>query len=397
MKKILSKINLVFFLAVNFMFTDACVDCNLKKTTFSQIDLTKSDSIINLKLYDTVWISSVGDLMCHSQQFNEAKTSDGYDFTYVYSGIKPFLSSADIAFGNLETVTAGSENRFTGYPAFNTPVEYIEALRYAGFDVLTTSNNHSLDRGFTGVERTIDAIKELDLLHTGTFKTKEDRENILIAESKGIKIAVLAYTYGTNGIKTPAGKEFCVAYIDEDEMKKDIDKAKMLDIDKIAVFIHWGAEYQRTPNSFQKRITDFLFSEGVDMIFGSHPHVIQPMEIRTDQGKTQFIIYSMGNFISNQRKKYTDSGVIVRIQLIKNQKTGETAINEINYIPTYVSTSGGFKILPVQEAIYAIENNLTESPVHRPQDYSRLKQVWEETTSHLTNSELGIYPANRIE
>ncbi len=395
--KNLSKILFVFLITFNVIFADSCSDSNLKKTVYSQIDSTKPNPTSNVKLFDTIWIASVGDFMCHSQQYTEARTSDGYDFTYVYTAIKPFLSSVDLAFGNLETVTAGSENRFTGYPAFNSPVEYIDALKYAGFDVITTSNNHSLDRSFTGVERTIDALKELGLPHTGTFKSEEERDKILIVESKGIKIAVLAYTYGTNGIKAPAGKEFCVAYINESEMKMDIDKAKMNNVDKIAVFIHWGAEYQRTPNSFQKRIAEFLFSEGVDMIFGSHPHVIQPMEIRTDHGKTQFIIYSMGNFISNQRKKYTDSGVIVRIQLIKNLKSGETTINKIDYTPTYVSTSGGFKIFPVQEAIYAIENNLVDSPVYRSQDYSRLKQVWEETTGHLTNSDLGIYPSDRIE
>ena len=138
---------------------------------------------------------------------------------------------------------------------------------------------------------------------------------------------------------------------------------------------------------------------GVDIVFGSHPHVIQPMETRTvsdsdNREKKVFIIYSMGNFISNQRKRYTDSGVIVNLQLIKNKKSNQTVIGKIDFVPTYVSTStGSFKILPVQETIYAVENNLTDSRYYFPSDYSRIKEVWSETTNHLTNEKYEIYPA----
>lgn len=390
MKYIIKYFILAF--CINFVFSYSCNNQSTHKKVFSQPDSLKLSDTVPAVLYDTIWIASVGDLMCHSQQFQEARTSDGYDFSYVYTAIKPYLSNAELCFGNLETVTAGNENRFTGYPAFNTPVEYLDALKFAGFDVITTANNHSLDRSFTGVERTIDALLDRGFYQTGTFKTEEESKKILIVTAKNISIAVLAFTYGTNGIRAPAGKEFCVNYINDKLMKEQIDKAKSLGADKIAVFIHWGTEYQRTPSSEQKRIADFLFSEGVDLIFGSHPHVIQPLEVRNDLGKKQFIIYSMGNFISNQRKKYTDSGVIIRVQLIKNRKSKEVIIGEINYIPTYVSTSGGFKILPVKDALQAIENNLTEKESYSPADYTRLKQVWQETTSHLTDSDNNIFP-----
>lgn len=362
------------------------------------VDSTKTDSFKSVKQFDTLWIASVGDLMCHSQQYAEAQTNVGYDFTYVYTAIQPFINSVDLTFGNLETVTAGPEQRFTGYPKFNTPVEYIEALKYAGFDVITTANNHSLDRSFTGIERTIDALENNNFPHTGTFKTEEDSKNALILTTKGIKLAILAYTFGTNGINPPSGKEFSVNIIDENKMQQDIVRAKESNPDKIVVFLHWGEEYQRQPNSFQTRIADFLFNTGVDIIFGSHPHVIQPMELKTisdakGKSKEVFIIYSMGNFISNQRKRYTDSGVIVRLKLVKNIKTGETQFGEIDYIPTYVSVSNGFRILPVRESILDTEDNKTDSPNYSPSDYSRLKQVWEETTDHLNIPDKNIYPA----
>jgi len=377
------------------------VDCARNSETtvkLVQRDSLKTDSVNQKNESDTLWIGAVGDLMCHSQQYNEAQTNNGYDFTYVYDAIKPFINSVDLAFGNLETVTAGAEERFTGYPMFNTPVEYIEALKYAGFDVITTANNHSLDRSYTGVVKTLDALDENNLTHTGTFRTEEDSRDVLILTYKSIKLAVLAYTYGTNGINPPIGKEFSVNYVDENEIQQDITRAKEYIPDKIIAFVHWGDEYQRQPNSYQTRIADFMFNEGVDIIFGSHPHVLQPMEFKTITdvyGKTKevFIIYSMGNFISNQRKRFTDGGVFVRMKLIKNNKSGETTIGEVDYVPTYVSIRDGFQILPVRESIADIETNTTDSPAYSPADYSRLRQVWEETTSHLNIPEKNVYPA----
>lgn len=392
-------IKLILLLLVAELFIS--VDCarnNETNTKLVQRDSLKTDSVNQKNESDSLWIGAVGDLMCHSQQYTEAQTNDGYDFTYVYDAIKPFISSVDLAFGNLETVTAGAEERFSGYPMFNSPVEYIDALKYAGFDVITTANNHSLDRSYTGVVKTLDALDEKNLTHTGTFRTEEDSKDVLILTNKGIKLAVLAYTYGTNGINAPRGKEFSVNYVDETKIQQDITKAKESSPDKIIAFVHWGEEYQRQPNSYQTRIADFMFNEGIDIIFGSHPHVIQPMEFKTitdAYGKTKevFIIYSMGNFFSNQRKKFTDCGVFVRMRLVKNNKSGETSITKVDYVPTYVSISGGFRILPVRESIESIDANATDSPAYSPNDYSRLRQVWEETTGHLNIPERSVYPA----
>ena len=401
-----SKIRFILFISLS-LFTFS--NCNLKVKSADDLMLQDSmkiqDSIKKgqekIKEQDTIWISCVGDLMCHSQELSEASKSKGdYDFTPFFDVIKPFTSWANLTFGNFETVTAGADKSFTGYPTFNSPDEFAYACKDAGFDVLTTANNHCLDRGFPGIEKTIKVLNDLGAYQTGTSATEEQSNEILIVNEKGIRLGILAYTFSTNGISPPSDKKFCVNYINLAKMKEDIEAARRLGCDKIIVCIHWGEEYQRTPNANQKKIADELFSYGADIIFGSHPHVIQPMETRTisDTGgisKKVFIIYSMGNFISNQRKRYTDGGVIVNLQIIRNNKTNTTFINKITYIPTYVSTNkSGFKILPVQESIYAIKNKITDSPYYFPSDYSRLQEVWEETTNHLTNEASEIYPAD---
>ena len=202
--------------------------------------------------YDTVSLAIVGDLMCHSQQYKRAKTDSGYDFNPTFAPVKKYLADADFTLGNLETVTAGAAANFTGFPMFNTPVEYLNALKNAGFDVLTNSNNHSLDRGFLGVEKTIAELDKRGLLHTGTARTAAERNTPLILKKNNTKLGVLAYTYGTNGIPIPKGKDFCVNLIDTLKIKTDIQNAKKSGADVVMVFVHWGNEYQRYPSDSQK-------------------------------------------------------------------------------------------------------------------------------------------------
>jgi poly-gamma-glutamate synthesis protein (capsule biosynthesis protein) len=344
--------------------------------------------------YDTITLAIVGDLMCHSQQINDAKKENSYDFNKVFAAVETYLSNADLTFGNLETVTAGEEDGgYTGYPTFNTPVAYLDALKKTGFDVLTNANNHSLDRRNRGVEKTIDALNERTLLHTGTFKTSDESNKILVVSAKGIKLAVLAYTFGTNGIPFDKGKEFSVNILDSAKIIKDVEAAKKTGADKILAFVHWGDEYQRQPNDYQKKYAGLLSRNGVDLILGSHPHVLQPMEFlkNTQSSKSTFCIYSMGNFISAQRKVYTDNGIVLRLQLIKNKTTGETKLGKIDFIPTYVSVKNGFRILPVRNAIdsYRSDNNYLGVS---NDEIGRLEEVWNESINHLTDTKNNIFP-----
>src|SRR4030067_744270 len=288
----------------------------------------KKDSTI------TIRISVVGDLMCHSPKYNYAHVEgDSFDFNPVYREVKKYFLQSDFVFGNLETVTAGASKGYSGYPFFNTPDEYITALYNAGFHLLTTSNNHSLDRGEAGVLRTIEQIKKNGLLYNGTFTSKEDRDLIRVVDIKGIKISFLAYTFGTNGIPVPKGKSYLINLIDFDLIKSDIEKARKLGAEIVLVHYHFGDEYKREPSSFQKEVVLKTIFYGADIIIGGHPHVLQPTQFyKSKEGRldTGFVAYSLGNFISNQRDRYKDAGVIMNIEITKNLNSTAIYISDVS-------------------------------------------------------------------
>ncbi len=360
----------------------------------SEISFRNSASFVqkNELKFDTVSLAIVGDLMCHSQQFQQAKKDSGYDFRPTFSAVKKYLEKADFTFGNLETVTAGSAVKFTGYPMFNSPVEYLDALKDAGFDVLTNANNHSLDRGISGVEKTIYELDKRNILHTGTARNLAERNTPLILYKNNTKLGILAYTYGTNGIIIPEGKEFCVNLIDSLQIKNDIEKSKAAGADAVVVFLHWGIEYERFGNEFQKILENYIHKNGALLVLGSHPHVLQPISVPSDNLKSGFTIFSLGNFISAQRKQYTDCGIILQLKLIKNLTTGEVSIINAAYIPTYVSKQNGFRILPVFDAIKSIKNGdlLSASYTSNIMEQQRIIEVLEETTKHMNNIAAGF-------
>lgn len=311
----------------------------------------------------------VGDLMCHSTQFNYARVdADSFDFTGVYREVKKYLSAPDLTIGNIETVIAGEDKGFSGYPYFNAPDDFIYALKATGFDLLITANNHALDQGWDGVKRTIDVINDFKIHRTGTFISQEDRDSIRIFLVNSIKFAFLAYSENTNGLPIPEGKDFVINLIDEDLIKSDIRKAREKNVDVVIVHLHYGPEYNREPSDYQKDIVQKIIELGADIIIGGHPHVIEPFDyFKTNNTKLDsgFVAYSMGNFISNQRWRYSDAGVILNIQISKNIFTDSVCINDVNYIPTWVfrgQTEKGkeYIILPSQLTEYdSIYNFLT--------------------------------------
>lgn len=341
---------------------------------------------------DTVRLVAVGDLMCHTSQLDDARTTTGFDFRPAFAPVRPYLSRADLAIGNLETVTAGPEERFTGYPQFNCPVEYLDAIGDAGFDVITTANNHSLDRRFLGVERTIQALEDRGLRHTGTARTAEERDRPLIAEVKGMRIAVLAYTYGTNGIALPAGKPFAVNLIDTLAMARDIRQARAASADAIIVSLHWGTEYERQPNIVQRRVAIFLARQGVEVILGSHPHVLQPLEWLDGSAGRTLVIYSLGNFVSGQRMPFTDAGVILQFSLIRPETGGSLRVGEVRFVPTYVARRPHYRVVSLVDALAVTDSRAAS---HLGGELSRGRQIWTETTRHLTDSAAGFLPVER--
>lgn len=289
----------------------------------------------------TVSITFAGDLMCHSPQFNNARQSDGtYNFNPSWDAIKPFLSAADFTIGNLETTCAGAGSGFSGYPAFNTPDEYIAALKYAGFDMLATSNNHSMDTGEKGLERTIGIIKQNGLAYTGTFLSQADRDSIRMVDLKGLKIAVLNYTYGTNGAYPSAEHAYKLNVFDSTLVKNDMAAARKNGAEIVLVFYHWGVEYRADPMwPKQDSMMQCAIHAGADLIIGSHPHVVGPVTFYKGEGSkldSGLVAWTMGNFISNQSKRYQDAGLVLTVELTKNVNTGAVSISKTSYMPTWV-------------------------------------------------------------
>jgi poly-gamma-glutamate synthesis protein (capsule biosynthesis protein) len=307
---------------------------------FNPAELDRNKIIVNQDSILTTTLCFTGDLMCHSTQFNYAKVgADTFDFNGVYREVKEFLSAADLTIGNLETVVAGKNNGYSGYPYFNAPDDYIYALNDAGFDLLITANNHSLDQGWDGVKRTIEVINENRLYQTGTFISQEDRDSVRIFEINSIRIAILAYSENTNGLPIPKGKNFVINLIDEELIRKDIIKAREKNVDIVLVHLHYGIEYLREPNDYQTEIVKKIIELGADIIIGGHPHVIQPVDFfKTNETKLDsgFVAYSMGNFISNQRWRYSDAGLILNIKISKNILSDSIYIGEVGYLPTWV-------------------------------------------------------------
>lgn len=334
--------------------------------------------------------------MCHVPQLEAAQQADGsYMFDSVFTDIAPLTAAPDIMLGNLETVLAGAKaGGYTGYPNFNTPDNYAATLQRIGFDVLTTSNNHSFDRDEQGVLRTLEVLDSLKIPHTGTARIAAARDSLLIIDVKGIRLGIVAYTYGINGNRLPKDKEYLVNFIDTAMVKKDVERMNLLPAsqrpDKIIACVHWGREYKPQPDEAQRKLADYLFTLGIDIIFGAHPHVIQPAQrkiiVRGNALAECFIIYSMGNFVSAQRTKPRDTGAMVFVGLEKNFETGITSITETSFIPTYVHLSKEnqkpkFQVLPVPQTI----SKLTSQPALLPEKVKlRLTETLTETVKHLT-------------
>jgi poly-gamma-glutamate capsule biosynthesis protein CapA/YwtB (metallophosphatase superfamily) len=278
--------------------------------------------------------------MCHSVQYDYARVSaDSFNFNPVFSRIKKYLNESDFLFGNLETVTAGKKEGYSGYPFFNTPDDFITALKNAGFDLLSTANNHALDRGESGIRRTIGQLTKNHINYNGTFLSEKDRDSIRIFNIKGIKTAFLAYTYGTNGIPIPKGKDYLINLIDTVKIRKEISLARRDGADIVLVHFHFGDEYQRYPNNYQKVVVEKTINYGADIIIGGHTHVLQPIRYfkTRDAGlDSGFVIYSMGNFISNQRWRYSDGGMVLSFTLIKNVSQDSVYLGDVEYLPIWV-------------------------------------------------------------
>lgn len=344
--------------------------CNIQPQKINQqinTQRTESQAAVPIKPKPEITeakLIAVGDIMMHSTQTRsgyDAK-SQTYNFDSFFTPVKEILSKGDWVIGNLETPLAGEDaGGYTGYPLFNAPAQLVDAAKKAGFNILTTANNHALDRGETGAIRTIANLSDRQIASTGTARSAAEGDRPLISTKNNISLAILAYTYGTNGIPIPKGKDYLVSLIDEKKIVKDIAKARKKGADVVAISLHFGEEYQRQPNTQQKQLVKNLLQAGADIILGSHPHVVQPYKIFNFPGKNGKIrkavaIYSMGNFISGQTKDYTDLGVIFQVNIRKKNPEKTTEITGIKTIPTWVhrysqNNQVKYRVLPLEKTV----------------------------------------------
>jgi len=344
-----------------------------EETVYQEAPQQEEPPVVVKKEDQHISMSVIGDIMCHNSQYKDAYNSSTgtYDFSYVFEDIKNYISESDIAIGNLETTFAGKQKGYSNYPRFNTPEQLAYNLKDFGIDVLFTANNHSMDTNFSGIVSTLNYLDDAGISHVGTNATAESQNQILVKEVNGIKIAFLAFTYGTNEIPIPSNKPFAVNLINDNFILEQISLAKAQSPDLICVSMHWGYEFHTTQSAEQERLANLLFTNGVDVIFGSHPHVLQPMEKKTitlEDGSTKdcFVIYSLGNFMSGQTKANTRNSIILNIDFTKKGKTEKTHIDDVSYIPIYMykSASGAthrYKVIDIEKTLANYDNGVDTS------------------------------------
>ena len=277
-----------------------------------------------------------GDIMQHEAQLKMARQSNGeYSFSYCFRHIKEFVRSADISVANLET-TIGKSG-YSGYPSFCAPDSFLYAVKDAGFKVLLFANNHCMDKGKRGALHTLDMLDSLQIAHCGVYRNAKEREERypLIVEEKGVRVAILNYTYSTNGREIPS--PMVVNLIDKETIARDIQSAREKRADAIIACMHWGDEYVSLPPQRVKELGDWLIEQGVDHIIGNHPHVVQPLEIRESSTTPDrnVVANSTGNLVSNMSLRRTDGGMMIAMKLMKI--LNYTRPRDVRYLLTWIA------------------------------------------------------------
>ena len=331
----------------------------------------------------------VGDALLHSSVYNDAYKDGKYDFTNQLELIRPIIKNYDLAFYNQETVLGGTELGLSDYPTFNSPKEFGDNMLDIGFNIVNLATNHTIDRGEKAIISSCDYwnSKKDKVLFAGSYCSKEQQDEIKIKEKNGIKYTMLSYTYGTNGIKVPEGKEYLVNLYSDEKAKEDIKKVRDK-VDLLLVSMHWGTEYRTEPTEEQKREAKYLADLGVDIIIGTHPHVIEPIEYIDDT----LVIYSLGNFISAQSKD-GDYNTLVElmssVDIKKTTKNGKSKItlenldNELLY--NFYQTGGkwyNFKVIPFSQ----MNENYN-------QDYKRLYEKYSSVVK-MYDQNIKVKPIN---
>jgi poly-gamma-glutamate capsule biosynthesis protein CapA/YwtB (metallophosphatase superfamily) len=357
-----------------------------------------------------ITIAAVGDIMMHEDLLSSAwdAAEKHYNFGPLLAPVAPYLQSADYTVCNLETRLAGAQAGYSGDPLMNSPAALARALADAGVDLAATANSHSLDWGWQGILGTLGRLEAVGIAHVGTYSSSQQKKTPFIVDIQGIKVAFLNYTSSLNGLDPPAGREgYAVNRLTGDAVAEEAMIARLHGADVVIALLHHGTPYQRVPSSDQIAMFEGsaevqgLLSRGVDVILGSYPHVVQPivkvLQYSNLRPNDTYVAYSLGNFLSAERWRYADSGLVAYIHI---QKRGlQTDITGIRYLPVYVQETVGdpaddlgdgpaqFRILPVLPWLYPASDTTITS-----EDETRMDQVWEELSALLYRPDEGIVP-----
>lgn len=361
---------------------------NSRDTSANHQQLNSQEKNAGSEQETSARIMANGDLLYHDIVYISAKKADGtYDFHENFEYVKPWLKQADLVLGDFEG-TVNKDHYLAGYPLFNAPGEVMDAIKDAGYQVLDLAHNHILDSQIEGVVSTADAIEKAGMTPVGVYTHEpRDKAPIVIKEVNGIKVAILAYSYGFNGIEQNISKEDYNRYLsdlDEDKMKAEIERAEK-EADITVIMPQMGVEYQIEPTEEQKKLYRKMIDWGADIIFGGHPHVVEPAETVEKDGDKKLIIYSMGNFISNQRietmqdvetAKWTERGVLMDVTIKK--KSGKTTIETAKAHPTWVSRTpkGGYS--PEGYPLYLYQTYILEDFIEGGKYRSQLDEATKE-------------------
>ena len=318
-----------------------------------------------------------GDVLIHTgvwqsaRDFAAARGERGMDFAPMFASMRPVYQGADLAICHLEVPLAEPDGPFLNYPIFSAPPQVIDGLEKAGFDACTTASNHSLDTGWEGLKRTLDTMDAKGMPHAGTARSRKDAQTPLILNVAGVRVALLSYTYGTNGIPIPSAQPWSVPLIDPADIKHDAHLARQDGADVVIVALHYGTEYTTAPDSYQREVVDKITkSPDIDLVYGHHAHVPQPLDVVNGT----WVAYGLGNFVAQQETDIPNTyrGVTVRFTFVE-QPNGRFEVDKAQFVPTMITPYEGapIRVLDVESALHDPSTN----PALRPSLRAALASV----------------------
>lgn len=354
LKKWVKFVILLLILIIIYLF--ALIVINKDKTTYKHDSRVKTTTKTTKEEKNEFSMVMVGDCLIHRFVYEDAFLGNNtYSFDKMFTEIEPLIKNHDLAYYNQESTIGGKALGLSAYPRFNSPEEIGDSMVKLGFNLVSLANNHTMDKGETGVINSVNYWKtKPGVYYTGQALSNEDREsNIKVLEKNGIKYVFFSYTTVTNGLLPPSGKEYLTNIYSKEKVLNDINKVKDK-VDMIIVAMHWGEEYTTVPTASQKQIAKDLSDMGVNLIIGNHAHSIQPVETINDT----LVFYALGNFISAQNTADKQTGALASL-IVKKEKDGKITFNNIkmNLLYTYFKNARNFKVYPYTKLNDSLLNN----------------------------------------